>query len=299
MIKSNTIKKCRLISDPENENSFFLRKLMEHPVSDIANELAYFSLFENAEKARWKITEIPWDQIDKSKVDAELIALVKSIVASELTTFSATRSFMALFEEDIDFTQWLAVWFYEETKHPHVLIKWLSMVGESVSGQFLLDGREIQPMNQSKVESLTFNIISEIVAGRTYLQGKNQIPEPVLRIILDKLGKDEMRHSVGFAKYCKKWIDEAEDPDKERTLCLRATWVFLDRNVTLNHPIALLARQLETNLGESTIQDIRSRVASRISKVVGVDIPDADSIYEVYQGFKGECRQKKRAGRRP
>ena len=272
---------------------------MEHPIQDIANELAYFSLFEKAEKSRWKITEIPWDQIDKSKVDEELIALVKSIAASELTTFSATRSFMELFEDDIDFSQWLAVWLYEETKHPHVLIKWLSMVGEPVSGQFLLEGREIQPMNQSKVESLTFNIISEIVAGSTYLHGKNQIPEPVLQTILDKLGKDEMRHSVGFAHYCKKWINEAENPDKERMLCLRATWVFLDRNVTLNHPIALLARQLETNLGESTIQDIRSRVASRISKVVGVDIPDADGIYEVYQGFKGECRQKKRGYRVP
>jgi hypothetical protein len=272
---------------------------MEHPIQDIANELAYFSLFENAEKSRWQITEIPWDQIDKSKVDEELIALVKSIAAGEFTTFSATRSFMELFEEDIDFTQWLAVWLYEETKHPHVLVKWLSMVGESVSGQFLLDGRQIQPMNQSKVETLTFNIISEIVAGSTYLHGKTLIQEPVLRIIMDNLGKDEMRHSVGFAHYCKKWIDEAEDPDKERMLCLRAAWVFLDRNITLNHPIALVARKLEINFDESAVQKIRSRVASRISKVVGVDIPDADGIYEVYQGFKGECRQKKRGSKGP
>ncbi len=268
---------------------------MENPIQDIANELAYFSLFENAEKTSWKITEIPWDQIDKSKVDEELIALVKSIAAGEFTTYSATRSFMELFEDDIDFTQWLAVWLYEETKHPHVLVKWLSMVGESVSGQFLLDGRRIQPMSQSKAETLTFNIISEIVAGSTYLHGKTLIPEPVLQIILDHLGKDEMRHSVGFAHYCKKWIDEAEDPDKERILCLRAAWIFLDRNISLNHPIALVTKNIETNFGESAVQNIRERVASRISKVVGVDIPDPDAIYEVYKNFKNECRQKKRA----
>jgi len=200
---------------------------------------------------------------------------------------------MELFEEDIDFTQWLAVWLYEETKHPHVLIKWLSMVGESVSGQFLLDGRQITPMGQSKVETLTFNIISEIVAGSTYLHGKTLIPEPVLQIILDYLGKDEMRHSVGFAHYCKKWIDEAADPDKERMLCLRAAWVFLDRNITLNHQIALVTRKIDTNFGESAVKEIRSRVARRISKVVGIDIPDPDAIYDVYRSFKDEIRHKK------
>lgn len=267
---------------------------MENPIQDIAHELAYFSLFENAEKTRWQITEIPWDQIDKSKVDEELITLVKSIASSEFTTFSATRSFMELFEEDIDFTQWLAVWLYEETKHPHVLIKWLSMIGESVSGQFLLDGRRITPMSESKVETLTFNIISEIVAGSTYLHGKTLIREPVLRIILDHLGKDEMRHSVGFAHYCKKSIAEAVDPDKERMLCLRAAWIFLDRNITLNHPIALVTKDIETNFGGSAVKEIRSRVASRISKVVGIEIPDPDAIYGVYRDFKNECRNKKK-----
>ena len=268
---------------------------MNHPVQDIVSELSYFALFDNAEKARWQITEIPWSQIDKSKVDEGLIKLVKSIAFSEFTTFSATRSFMELFAEDIDFTQWLAVWLYEETKHPHVLAKWLSMVGEPVSGQFLVDGRQITPMSRSKVEILTFNIISEIVAGSTYLHGKNLIPEPVLQGILENMGKDEMRHSVGFERYCKKWISEAADPDRERMLCLRIAWVFLDSNYAIDHPVFLATKNIEAHFGVSVIQKIRERIARRIAKVVDIDIPEPDAIYAIYRSFRDGLQQKKRS----
>ncbi|HVL02650.1 MAG TPA: hypothetical protein VM553_22680, partial [Dongiaceae bacterium] len=137
-------------------------------VSNVFKDLTYYQLFDVAEKARWHMTEIPWDEIDHSKVNDNLIALIKTIAFGELTTYSATKSFMEMFADDLDFTQWLAVWLYEETKHPHALIKWLHMVGADVDSSFLMQGREITPMTPSKAEMLAFNIISEIVAGNTY-----------------------------------------------------------------------------------------------------------------------------------
>lgn len=272
---------------------------MEHPVRDILSELSYYSLFEGAEKVRWKLSEIPWDQIDMSVVDERLINLVKGTVYGELTTYSATHAFMNLFRDDIDFTQWLAVWLYEETKHPHALAKWLSHVGVPLSGGFLLEGRQITPMTGSRVEMLTFNIISEIVAGTNYLRTAKIMPEPVLKMILQNLGKDEVRHSQGFEHYCRKFIAGAEDPDKERIRCLRATWAFIHSDQSVDHPVFLADNSIETiadaALIKKTRAKIRKQVVRRISGVVGIDIPEPDDLYEAYRDLKRDYARRRRA----
>jgi hypothetical protein len=98
-------------------------------MNDLSNDLGYYRLLESSEKARWIFRDQLWDEIDESKVTPELIEDVKIVAYAELTTFSATQSFMKLLHNDVDFLQWLSVWFYEETKHPLALIRWLGKVG--------------------------------------------------------------------------------------------------------------------------------------------------------------------------
>ena len=270
-------------------------------VADIVGELSYFSLYDVAEQARWKMSDIEWDQIDMSAVDEQLVSMVKSVTFGELTTYSATHAFMNLFEDDIDFTQWLAVWLYEETKHPHVLAKWLSHVGHPLDASFFLEGRKITPMTGSKVEMLTFNIISEIMAASNYLRTAKIMPEPVLKSILQRLGKDEVRHSQGFEHYAKLLIRNAEDPDKERIACLRATWVFLHSDESVEHPVFLTNSSIDTIADEALVtktrKRIRSQVTRRISDVVGIDMRDPDSVYDVYREVKGAYKRKRRAAK--
>src|ERR1044072_9907413 len=77
----------------------------------------YYGLFREAESVRWKMSDIPFDEIDADKVTPALIDLVKANAASELTTWTATNQFFQAFADDVDFTQWMTVWLYEETKH--------------------------------------------------------------------------------------------------------------------------------------------------------------------------------------
>src|SRR5260221_159346 len=79
----------------------------------------------------WRLEGIPWNDIDASAAIPELRALVRQMAYSENATYSATQRFLQTFYEDIAFTQWIAVWFYEETKHPHVLLEWLRRTGEA------------------------------------------------------------------------------------------------------------------------------------------------------------------------
>ena len=34
--------------------------------------------------------------------------------------------------DDVDFTEWVSIWFYEETKHPDALLRWLGSFGVTV-----------------------------------------------------------------------------------------------------------------------------------------------------------------------
>lgn len=271
----------------------------ERPVDDIMGGLSYYALYDAAEQARWKMSDIPWDEIDRSVVDERLIGLAKGVAFGELTTYSATHAFMNLFVDDIDFTQWLSVWLYEETKHPHVLAKWLSLVGEPLSADFFREGRRITPMTGSRVEMLTFNIISEIVASTTYFRTAKIMPEPVLRRILEELGKDEVRHSQGFEHYCGLVIRHAEDPDFERIRCLRATWAFLHSDEAVEHPVFMAAASVtsiaDEELEAKTRKRIRMQVTRRISRLVGIDIPDPESVYEAYRTLKAAHRAKRRS----
>jgi hypothetical protein len=199
-----------------------------------------------------------------------------------------------MFEDDIDFTQWLAVWLYEETKHPHALTKWLALNGVQLPGKYLMDGRIITPMTKSKIEMLTFNVITEIVAGTMYLTMSETMPEPVLRDITAKLGKDEMRHSVGFENYARKTIEDSDDPNYERSIALRSAWVFLQTDQFINHPVFLTVRSID-GISSATGKKIRKQIASRIGKLVGVEIPDPDDVYSVFIKFKKENPPKRKA----
>src|ERR1041384_3926061 len=106
-------------------------------MDDVVADMLHTSLFDQAEGVRWQMSEIPWARIDRDAVTEPLRALVKEIAFAELTTFSATRRFMTDFADDVDFTQWISVWFYEESKHPQALLRWLRHVGVSVDDRFI------------------------------------------------------------------------------------------------------------------------------------------------------------------
>jgi hypothetical protein len=269
----------------------------DEAATDIIRDLSYYGLFDIAEQARWTMAEIPWGQIQMSAVDDRLISLVRGAMFGELTTYSATHAFMTLFTDDIDFTQWLSVWLYEETKHPHALAKWLSEVGQPLSATFVREGRVISPMAVSRVEMLTFNIISEVVAGLHYSRTSVEMPEPVLKIIMRNLGKDELRHSQGFEHYCKKLIRSSEDPDRERMLCLRAAWAFLQGEHLIEHPVLLTANAIaefaDADTVEKTRAQIRVQVTRRIAGVVEIEIPDPEAVYEAYRTLRAKYRKGK------
>ena len=265
---------------------------MAEVIQDVDGDLEYFRLLEASEQGRWVFADLPWDELDYKKVNETAIHNVKAAAYGELTTFSATEAFMKLFRSDVDFTQWLAVWFYEETKHPLSLIKWLAKVGVSTDETFIHKGREITPMTNSRTEMLTFNIISEINACNFYNFLRDTIDEPLLLEITRHLARDEMRHSVGFTHYCAKTIQRSDDPDRERLRALRATWFMTqpNRDDLTRHPVLLTLQETMNVTTNEMVNRINGQIVTRIGKMLELEIPKPEAVYEVYSGLKKTYR---------
>jgi hypothetical protein len=265
---------------------------MAQMIQDVHGDLEYYRLLEASEQGRWDFADLPWGGLDEKKVTPTLIHNAKAAAYGELTTFSATEAFMKLFREDVDFTQWLAVWFYEETKHPLALIKWLAQLGVPTDETFIHRGREITPMTKSRSEMLTFNIISEISACNMYNFLRETTDEPLFVEITRNLARDEMRHSVGFTHYCAKTIERAEDPDQERLRVLRATWFMTQpsRDDLTRHPVLLTLQQTQGVQTDELLDRINTQIVTRIGRMLDLDIPKPEAVYDAYAGLKKSYR---------
>lgn len=258
----------------------------------LLNELSYFSLFDAAEAVRWKMSDFRWEEVDTSKISEELILAVETALAGELTTFSATRAFMDLFSDDVDFTQWLAVWFYEETKHPHALLRWLAAAGKTFDTSYIQENRRIVAMRNSRFETLCFNIASEITAAGMYRQLARLSREPILCEITNHLAKDETRHSHGFETYCRKLLAASDDLERDRLVCLRTIIAYLGgAGFTVAHPVALTEESLRRSGLPPEAAPIQELIVKRISRVIGIDCDSPTQLFDAYRQMSSQRRR--------
>lgn len=205
--------------------------------SDILEQLLHYNLFAEAERVRWKMEDIKWSAIDRSKVTPNFLMLVRQISLAELTTYAATRRFLQEFSDDIDFTQWMSVWFYEETKHPAVLMRWMRELGEKFSGGEMVRGRITAPFMKSKFGMLITNVISEVNASAGYTGLAKMAEEPVLKQIARHLAGDEARHATGFYAYAQRSFERSTNKQVDTLDALKVLHMWLDHNGRVQHPV--------------------------------------------------------------
>lgn len=221
----------------------------------IYDEGLFYQLFDESELVRWKMIDYPWSSIREKDVSPGWRAVVREALRGELTTFSATERFFADFGADADFTQWLTVWLYEETKHPTAFLRWLNELGEKFDSRFMLQGRRTIPFMPSRMGTLAMNVISEMVASGLYVAVASRPNiEPVLRSICLNVGGDETRHASHFYRYAKKRLARSEDPNKEKVDALKVLqfWTTPELNRRVGHPVNLLVNEYRTN---ATVQE--------------------------------------------
>ncbi len=241
----------------------------------------FAQLYAEAEQARWKLEELPWQSVDRARVSPELVALVHDIAESEATTFSATQRFLQDFADDVEMTNWIAVWFYEETKHPHVLLRWLAALGEDHSADRMRRARVTAPFMKSRMGTLVTNIISEIVASARYMNLAERSPEPVLGQIATCLAGDEARHAASFYRFAHRRLATSSEADVERRDALKVLYMWINASDRVHHPVNLFGSSSASAAAQAAV---KSRVLRTIGLLVGVPLRSESDVLEQLKG---------------
>ena len=257
--------------------------LLARPTEELFD--LYPKLAEVAEGVRWKIGDLPWDSYDPSVVTPELRDVVRSAATFEQTTYSATQKFMDSFAEEPDFTSWVSVWFYEETRHPMSLMRWLGLSGETFDTQFVNTARISAPFMKSLTGTLIINVISEIVAATAYLGMSNDSPEPLLKAIARRLASDEARHSASFFRFAQRRIARSNDIDRERLDALKVLYFWLTDSQNVSHPVNLAmekARKLKLEDGHVGSLIPNDRICRVVGQLVGLEIDSPQDVRKLF-----------------
>lgn len=227
-------------------------------------------LIEVAEGVRWKITELPWPSFDASKLHPTLLAVAREMAFSEQTTFSATQRFMQAFSDDADFSQWISVWFYEETRHPMVLLRWLERAGEKPDADFVAKGRVSQPFMKSRIGTLVTNVISELFASEAYLGMAEGSPEPLLAAITQRICADEARHGASFFAFARRALRRSTQPERDRLDALKVLHFWVNESSAVAHPVNETMEKLRDVRTQGGILPPYVPPLKRASRLVGL-----------------------------
>lgn len=264
--------------------------------TDFVGEALCYALFNEAERVRWRMEDVPWDRIDHERAGPELRALVRETAFSELTTTTATRRFLTELGDDVDFAQWVAVWFYEETKHPQVLLRWLRFAGETVDEQFIRRGRATAPFMKSRMGTLVTNIISEMVASAGYARLHVTSPEPVLAGIGRSLAADEARHAASFYAYARRHLERSRDRDADRRDAVKVLYLWFQDNERVAHPVNEFYGRNEAradvgdaaNRPDFTVTAPREQIIRLIGTLVGLPLTGQTDLLSAVRELGGD-----------
>jgi ferredoxin len=243
----------------------------ETPVTAAARPELYRPVSEVAEAVRWKQTDLPWKTFDPTQLHGDVLRdVVREMAFSEQTTFSATQRFMTMFSDDADFSQWISVWFFEETRHPMVLLRWLELAGEKPGAEFVQKGRVSAPFMKSRIGTLVTNVISEMFAAEAYRGMATSSPEPLLAFITERISADEARHGATFFAYARRVLETSTQPERDRLDVLKVLHFWVNENSAVSHPVNQTMEKLASVRTRGGILPPFEPPLGRVSRMVGL-----------------------------
>lgn len=166
----------------------------------------------------WKIEELPWDRLDPSKVDADLLQVVKAAALVEYNAEDYTRYLCNVFKDDPDFQGAAHQWSDEEVQHGRALGTWAERLDPSFNleramARFRI-GYQIahldadQSIRGSRSGEMVARCMVETGTSSFYTAIADSTEEPVLQAMCRRIAADELRHYKLFLDYLKRYLDQ-------------------------------------------------------------------------------------------
>lgn len=167
-------------------------------------------------KAHWTIDDIKWDRFDSSKVDPQMVKLVKAAAMVEHNGADYTQYLCNVFSDDPEFQEKARVWGEEEIQHGKALAEWARRADPdfdfAAAFQRFLDGYRLpleatESVRGSRTGELVARCIVETGTSSFYSALADAADEPVLKEICKRIAADEFRHYKLFYDYMRQYIE--------------------------------------------------------------------------------------------
>lgn len=158
----------------------------------------------------WKIEELPWDKLDPSKVDADLLKVIKAAALVEYNAETYADYLCKVFKDDAEFCATARGWALEEVQHGKVLGLWAEKIDpawnlERAMAKFragympehFVNGTE-SSVRGSRSGEMIARCMVETGTSSYYSAIGASTDEPVLKEICAKVAGDEFRHYKTF-----------------------------------------------------------------------------------------------------
>lgn len=180
----------------------------------------------------WALEDVPWQQFDASKIDPELLKVIKAAAMVEYNGGDYATYLCNVFSDDPDFQAAARIWASEEVQHGRALGRWAEMADPSfdfeASFKRFKAGYSVpldagESVRGSCAGELVARCVVEVGTSSYYSALSEAAEEPVLRRLCRNIASDEFRHYKLFYSHLKRYLE------KERIGKLRRVMVVLGR----------------------------------------------------------------------
>ncbi len=164
----------------------------------------------------WRIEDVAWEQFDPSKVDPEIVRLVKSAAMVERNGVEYAAYLCRVFREDPPFCQASTNWAVEEVQHGDALGRWAELADPAwrfteafhrYRTEYKLPLDTDNSVRGSKTGELIARCMVETGTSSYYTALADASDEPVLQQVCRLIAADEYRHFKLFYDHMRRYLD--------------------------------------------------------------------------------------------
>ena len=157
----------------------------------------------------WTLDDIPWDHFDRSKLDPDIVRIIKAASLVEHNGGAYAHHLCRIFHDDPEFQQIARCWGEEEIQHGKALARWSELADPNFDfdaafirfqAGFQVDFDLDVSRRGSRSGEMIARCIVEIGTSSYYTALREAAREPVLREICRNIAADEFRHYKLFYK---------------------------------------------------------------------------------------------------
>jgi len=164
----------------------------------------------------WTLDDISWAAFDPSKVDVDLVRVIKTAAMVERNGADYGTYLGNVFAADADFKRAADIWAKEEEQHGHALARWAALVDPTFNADaafatftriYRIPVESTTSVRGSRSGELCARCIVETGTSSFYSAIRDATREPALKDICSRIAADEIRHYKLFFAHLRRYLE--------------------------------------------------------------------------------------------